>query len=110
MLAYEPSRRISAKAAVSHAYFTDVEVSIPPRLWLCRQFSPTVYIADSVGELERRRWCFQGVRRTTAFISCFKLHTPRVVVLHWSIVRWTMPTGILTCQISQMLHYEETGL
>jgi len=33
MLTYEPSRRISAKCAVAHEFFADVEVCIPPRLW-----------------------------------------------------------------------------
>jgi len=34
MLTYEPSRRISAKAAIADIYFADVEVCIPPRLWI----------------------------------------------------------------------------
>jgi cyclin-dependent kinase 2 len=32
MLMYEPSRRVSAKGALRHAYFGDVEICVPPKL------------------------------------------------------------------------------
>jgi len=40
MLTYEPSQRISAKTAVTHTYFANIEVCVPPMLWvLCDVFT-----------------------------------------------------------------------